>query len=688
MIAKRIRHIDPTTSYDMLFPAAQGTVYTVKKNASVANTVDFIPKVVFATLDHTRRIADLLRDDDLRTTCKNIWHFVYRHINYKKDEDGYEQIRSPRRAWHDRFSGVDCDCYSVFISSILSNLGIPHALRITKYSQDHFQHIYPIVPLAGSGQITIDCVTDRFDHEVPFTEKKDFPMDLQYLNGFDAIDEPINGNEENLTGGGQEELGRVLRRHMKNGRRNMVKPPFFMRRHDRRGKHRRLAPPEEAPVTETESTAAETLPASAPVPTPATENLLPAPPAVNLITPQPQPAPVPTTEAPAYEAPQPQPESDTESSEQPMGSFLSKALHVVNKFNPLTVVLRNGLLVAMKLNLLNVAKNLRWSYLTAQQAAQKNIIPAKFNKLVKIRQKLESIFKTAGGNPANLKKAILNGKGNKDKAVHGFEGLGEIDFGMIDAMEGMDENTPLVQLLGPEIYYDENPKTFAGLEGFDTSGEPLGAVTVAAAMAAVATLAKLIGAVGNIFGKGKDKQETVTEDESAAAATAEAQAAPAPAAATAAPSAAPAPAAEPEPAPAAPQSSVPKAMVTQSASVVAPILPDDGSANATSQPAQVEPDAAPPASTAVVQRTATSLAPPELPVPAAPVAPPAKESFFKKNQKWFWIAGGGLALAAVVYFATRKHHPEQKPVSGLPRNKKRKYSSRQLNGTIEEIELL
>ena len=89
----------------------------------------------------------------------------------KKDAEGYEQIRSPARAWHDRFSGVDCDCYSVFISSILSNLGIAHTLRITKYQRDYFQHIYPIVPFQN-GYITIDCVTDRFNYEVPFSEKK------------------------------------------------------------------------------------------------------------------------------------------------------------------------------------------------------------------------------------------------------------------------------------------------------------------------------------------------------------------------------------------------------------------------------------------------------------------------------------------------------------------------------------
>jgi hypothetical protein len=71
----------------------------------------------------------------------------------------------------------------VFISSILSNLKIRHVLRITKYKEDHFQHIYPIVPLSDGTNITIDCVVRNFDYEEPYTEKKDTNMDLEYLNG-------------------------------------------------------------------------------------------------------------------------------------------------------------------------------------------------------------------------------------------------------------------------------------------------------------------------------------------------------------------------------------------------------------------------------------------------------------------------------------------------------------------------
>jgi hypothetical protein len=171
--------------YDHLFPKALLTIITEKKNATVADTIKFIPQVVRETLFHTQQIAQVLKAGSIRETCRNIWDFVYDHIAYKKDEDGKEQIRSPARTWHDRGNsmGVDCDCYTTFISSILSNLKIRHTLRITKYTEDHFQHIYPIVPLANGTYITIDCVVRHFDYEEPYSEKKDTKMELEYLNG-------------------------------------------------------------------------------------------------------------------------------------------------------------------------------------------------------------------------------------------------------------------------------------------------------------------------------------------------------------------------------------------------------------------------------------------------------------------------------------------------------------------------
>ncbi len=226
MEARSQRQIESGAGYDRYFPLPYRRDPIVKRDASVFDTVEMVKKVVRETLEDTRQIAPLLRGATLRETCSNVWHFVYRHIRYRRDKPGTEQVRRPARAWADRRLGVDCDCYTVFISSVLLNLGIAHTYRITEYaSKGYYQHIYPVV-LAGQGtakekatsQITLDCVKDAFDSEEPYSKKKDYPMDMQYLDGLSDVpdDFPLSGDEPR----GLEDylidgLGRVRKRRGK-----------------------------------------------------------------------------------------------------------------------------------------------------------------------------------------------------------------------------------------------------------------------------------------------------------------------------------------------------------------------------------------------------------------------------------------------------------------------------------------
>jgi hypothetical protein len=378
--------------YDHLFPRAMLTSITKKKGATVADTIKFIPQVVNDTLFHTEKIAKILKRPTVYETCKAIWHFVYDHIAYKKDAEGKEQIRSPARAWHDRgnIKGVDCDCYTVFISSILTNLKISHCLRIAKYKEDYFQHIYPVVALKDGDYITIDCVVRDFDYEEPYTEKKDTKMDLEYLNGVNDSSVSRNTEAQEFAGlyddrEAMESIGKVLN-----------------------------------------------------------------------------------------------------------GSFMDKVkgvIHKINVYNPGTVPIRMGILASMKLNVFHVAQNLKWAYITDENAKKQGVDLGKLANLRKIRDKLENIFFHLGGKPENFKKAILEGRGNRH---HEVSGLGYTP----DAMEGMDENTPLSGLLG-DIYHDE----MSDMKGLGELGEPVTAATVAAASGILGTIAALIKKIGSIFPK-------------------------------------------------------------------------------------------------------------------------------------------------------------------------------------------
>jgi len=409
MEANKKRKIKSGEEFEHLFPKPLFLDPTIKKGATVNDTVRFIPQVVRETLFQTAKLAPLLKGSNVYETCKNIWEFVYTHIAYKKDEEGKEQIRSPARGWHDRFHGIDCDCYTVFISSILSNLKIKHKLRITKYSQDHFQHIYPIVPTTGGNYITVDCVVDRFNDEEPYTEKQDTKMELEYLNGIPSTN---NVDVQDLMG--WEEL---------NGEDDLGKIKLF----------KKMAQP-------------------------------------------------------------PGSEGDT-SKKGKLKNLLHKGLHITNRLNPATTLIREGVLISMKLNLFKVAQRIKYAYLSEDDARKKEMDMDKFAKLRKIKEKLEKIFYDAGGKPENLKKAILTGKGNS-KGKHDVNGLGYIP----DDMNGMDENTPSNTLLGMDIYQSE---------GFGELGSATAAAaSITAATGIIGAIAGLLKGVGNMFPKkskeGKD----------------------------------------------------------------------------------------------------------------------------------------------------------------------------------------
>lgn len=589
MQAGKKRNIQSGEGYTHLFPKAEVSTATIRKNANVSHTVAFIPKVVSETLHHTKPISKILKGKTDYESCSNIWHFVYRHIAYKKDQEGYEQIRSPARTWHDRKGGVDCDCYSVFISSILTNCSIPHILRITKYHRDYFQHIYPVVVLNGK-EIPMDCVTDSFNYEVPYSEKQDYPMDLQYLNGFD--------------GDGMEGLGKLFKKKAKSQPSNSGQP------------------------------------ASAPKKKTSLLSKLKGKKAV---------APKPPSNG------QPQPKKK---------GLLKKVLNKVNKVNPATVLLRNGILAAMKLNVKNVAKRLRWSYLTPEQASQKGVDPQKFQRLVATRQKLEKIFYGAGGVENNLKKAILGGKGNSDKAVNGLNGFS------MSGIEYMSALTPLPQLLGYEVYQQENVE---GFEGLGQLGEPLTLASVGAAMGVIAGIVAALKQIGDIFPKKTKGSEDFDEKLNEAAEDNQ-----------------PVPGTTPIPAKTDTAAPVPipvdKAIVEESFKTnPEPITYNNAPVSTSSESSYSPPSDMTPAvqldpgqveygTPALLPTTATEI----IPTGGDTTAAPGRETFWDKNKSWLKpvaIGVGGVSLIAIGY-AVLKPKPSSRSspqgLSGPPKGGRKK----------------
>ena len=428
MVADRKRNIRDGAEYDHLFPLPDKTDTRVKGNASVEDTLKLIQQTVPQTLWHTEKIARKLKGRTLDETCSNIWHFVYEHIQYKRDEDGVEQIRSPRRTWWERKTGVDCDCYTEFILSILLFLRIPCLARIAKYPKKPpevptWQHIYVIVPkdgridkglTNGDDYIVIDCVKDEYDDEQPFLEHKDFVMRLDYLDGLDNTEvqedeyaSPVEFDnvdvEDIATMYGFDDIGSL---------KSLVKK-----------------------VGSAVKTAVKKVGEVA----------------------------------------------------KKVGDKIGDGIRVINRFvNPVTILLRNGFLLAMKVNMFNVAGRLRYAYLSDAQAKAMGMNLDSLNKLRKVKDRAETVYWQAGGKKDNLKKAILSGKGNKDKKVQ-LSGL----FGVDDVYMDMDEYNII----------HSDPDNLDGL------GEIATGTAIAAATSAVAAVSAALKQIKGLFNKGGKEED-------------------------------------------------------------------------------------------------------------------------------------------------------------------------------------
>lgn len=427
----KLKSLDP---YRHLFPAALVIDKTIKKGAGVSDTVAFIPKVVAKCRWQVKNYVDAeLRGLGIYEACEKLWHFVKQHVEYEKDERGLEQVRSPRRLIHD--AKGDCDCFTTFIDTCLAELNIPTINRITKYKENHFQHIYPIVPMSNGQYIVMDCVVDRFNYEEPYSEKKDYKMDLQFLDGID--DEKLNGgvDVQDLFGwdGEMGELGKakIFRKNQstsamplqnQGNKKTLIKNKGF----------------------------------------------------------------------------------------QKFKTIAKKGLNIANKANPATALLRAGILASMKLNVMKVPQRLKWAYLTESEAQQKGADMAKFGKLKNVLYRIEQIFYTAGGKPENLKKAILEGRGNRNKEVNGLE----------SNVSGMSEYTNLQTLLGTNIYQEEFVSGLEGTEGLGSAVATGAAIT--AATTVMTSIAALLKSIGNVFPNKKQSQDfNVSEENKGAASDAE-----------------------------------------------------------------------------------------------------------------------------------------------------------------------
>ncbi|MBD3637194.1 MAG: hypothetical protein HUJ25_07585 [Crocinitomicaceae bacterium] len=457
------RNIKSGEQYNRFFAKPDGVNLTVEKEARLADTIKWMKQVIAETLGQTKEIARWLQGASELLTCKNIWEFCFGYFQYKKDKERTEQIRTPNRAWWDRKKGIDCDCFTVLIGSILTHLKIPYVMRMTRYHELDFEHIYPVA-FTDEGEVIIDAVVHQFNYEVPYTEKEDIEMELQVLSGTPASLSNNLSDKKLVEREAYNEFGDKVRfeHDLPIDAEDLFLDPDEMVLDGLDGRAERLArkaarKKKRATKKATRKRKRATNKANRKARNEEIKNL------------------------PLKER---------------VKARVGQGLHIINKFNPATALLRAGVLASMKLNLMKVASHLRFAYWSEDEAMKNDMDMTKFNQLQRIREKLEKIYFGAGGKPEALKKAILQGKGNRNRMVQ-LSGLGEI-------IQDVSDDDDLRTILGEELYYEE----LNGFDGLDGLGEPVTTgAAIAAASGAIATLAALIKKLGNLFKKGSASEQ-------------------------------------------------------------------------------------------------------------------------------------------------------------------------------------
>lgn len=201
-----------------LLPECEHKTYVIKKHAKLKDTIEFILKAIRWTAFQTEELAKVINGSSFYDTCRAVFSWVYDRVQYQRDPEGIEAVKGPIRTIMDQFA--DCEDMQILVCTILYNKKIPFIIRTTVYNwQTGVQHIYPVALDPDGKEIVIDCVTNKFDYEVPYLKKYDYTlpplqkdktkMELQFLNGVPDT-KPASIDAEDLLNGSDDfgDLGR------------------------------------------------------------------------------------------------------------------------------------------------------------------------------------------------------------------------------------------------------------------------------------------------------------------------------------------------------------------------------------------------------------------------------------------------------------------------------------------------
>jgi len=171
-----------------------GTTFTIGPG-DVFRTLDTIENVIKQYHPQVRKLAPKLRGSTTLQTCHNIWKWCHDNIKYAYDTPGYEELRTPARSWNDRFTGIDCDDFTILTASILIELGYqPQLIMVGFNDSNYFSHILTALnchiennqPTGGIIIDPVDTIFNRTLSNISNTYIRNMEK-IIVLNGIDTM---------------------------------------------------------------------------------------------------------------------------------------------------------------------------------------------------------------------------------------------------------------------------------------------------------------------------------------------------------------------------------------------------------------------------------------------------------------------------------------------------------------------
>lgn len=392
--------------YDQYFPKALMAIISRAPRGDVKDTVSRMQRVIAEHGHQTKGIAKRLKHECETRFGRNhtreqllwtVWDFWFNNVQYKldgKDQNGdeLEELRTPARAWADRKTGIDCDCFTIAIGSTLSCLGVPWKIRTAQYmltdpttgfAAPRWRHVYVATP---NGPV-LDGVLAPFGYEEPYHKIADYPMEVHVLAG-------APGSIEN-------QALAIVRQEIANQVQNAKRNPALFSTAYPAGDFIRYG---EYALKHWNNPATRTQALQVLADREAQSNAVAGFGAAK--------APVKNFFSNVRNAVQSTVQTGKAIVQQAKGNdgelSVKEAVKLVVQQNPATVVIREGLKLALHTNLFQMAEKLAPAYTSQATPAQR-----------KARTEIEAKWLKLGGLAANLQEAIMTGKGAKKAGLRG-----------------------------------------------------------------------------------------------------------------------------------------------------------------------------------------------------------------------------------------------------------------------------